>query len=276
MTSRELPDVQSQTTGFPPVYIEEVGVRGVKVSLLVLRPQGAPFETVAEADLLCDLNPHTRGINMSRLPEVLIPVAQQRDATVVEKVFTLLKMIRERLDSEHAFVRFKFPYLVSKTSPVSEIESPLPVDVAFIGKGVRGEEQLWMSVSVPYLSLCPCSLELTGGRGAHNQRSVAEVNVELNDRTIWIEEVVELVERKASAPLFSILKRPDEKWVTEHAHENPRFVEDMSRALAEELVGWVEDGKIRDFVVTCEHFESIHPHSAFSRISYYSLRRKRW
>jgi len=266
----ELPDVQAQTTGFPPVYIEEVGVRDVRVSLLVLRPGGASFETVASADLMCDLNPNVRGINMSRLPEVLVPIAQSRNATVVEKVHRLLKAIRERLGSEHAFVRFRFPYLVSKVSPVSRIESPLPVDVTFTGRRTRDREQVWMTVAVPYLSLCPCSLELTGGRGAHNQRSVAEVTLELNDQMVWIEEVVNLVEEKASSPIFSVLKRPDEKWVTERAHENPRFVEDMTRRLAEELSSWVSRGRIRDFVVSCEHFESIHPHSAFSRISYRS------
>jgi len=263
-----LPDVHQDNSEFPQWGIEKVGVEGVKVSLSVLRKDGRPFVTVADANLYCDLTAQVRGANMSRFIEVLSEVSALEDQTIIEKVHQILRSVRSRLGSSKAYVKLSFPYLIVKSSPVSGLKSPYPVDVSFEGKLQGDQSEIWMTTGVYYLSLCPCSLELTGGQGAHNQRSCATVSVELGDQMIWIEEIVELVEKHASAPIFSLLKRPDEKWVTEWAMSRPRFVEDMSRLLADELMRWVSEGRIWRFKVRCVHDESIHTHKAVSEVSF--------
>jgi GTP cyclohydrolase I len=156
-----------------------------------------------------------------------------------------------------------FPYFVNKQAPVSGVQSLLDYDVTLIGEIRNGQPELYVKVVVPVTSLCPCSKKISD-RGAHNQRS--HVTVQVRTRGfVWIEEIIDLVEEEASCELFGLLKRPDEKHVTERAYDNPKFVEDMVRDVAVRLN---RDERFSAYVVESENFESIHNHSAYALIEY--------
>jgi GTP cyclohydrolase I len=155
----------------------------------------------------------------------------------------------------------RFPYFVNKKAPVSGVESLLDYEVTFIGEVRHGTYRFQMKVLVPVTSLCPCSKNISD-YGAHNQRSHVTVTVETRD-FVWIEDVIQTVEAQASCELYGLLKRPDEKYVTERAYENPKFVEDMVRDVAAALKA---DHRIGRYVVESENFESIHNHSAYALI----------
>jgi len=171
----------------------------------------------------------------------------------------------KKLEAETGHVEMVFPYFVSKKAPVSGVESLLDYEVTFIGEIVEGREQFAMKVLVPVTSLCPCSKKISE-YGAHNQRSHVTVAARVST-FVWIEELIDLVEKQASSELYGLLKRPDEKYVTELAYDNPKFVEDMVRDIAAKLNA---DPRIEAYVVESENFESIHNHSAYAMI------RKNW
>jgi GTP cyclohydrolase I len=154
-----------------------------------------------------------------------------------------------------------FPYFVNKTAPVSGVQSLLDYDVTFIGEIVEGQYRFTMKVLVPVTSLCPCSKKISE-RGAHNQRSHVTLTVRTK-RSVWIEEIVRIAEEQASSELYGLLKRPDEKYVTERAYDNPKFVEDMVRDVAAALNA---DERVEAYIVESENFESIHNHSAYALI----------
>jgi GTP cyclohydrolase I len=154
-----------------------------------------------------------------------------------------------------------FPYFINKAAPVSKVESLLDYEVTFIGEISDGEYKNYTKVVVPVTSLCPCSKSISE-YGAHNQRSHVTVTIQAN-KFVWIEEIIEIVEKQASSELYGLLKRPDEKFVTEKAYDNPKFVEDMVRDIATELKN---NKRINSFVVESENFESIHNHSAYALI----------
>jgi GTP cyclohydrolase I len=155
----------------------------------------------------------------------------------------------------------RFPYFVNKAAPVSGVQSLMDYDVTFAGEIRDGEPQMNIKVVVPVTSLCPCSKKISD-RGAHNQRSHVTVEVRTHD-FIWIEEIIDVVEQEASCELYGLLKRPDEKHVTERAYDNPKFVEDMVRDVA---ARFNQDERVRAYVVESENFESIHNHSAYAMI----------
>jgi GTP cyclohydrolase I len=167
----------------------------------------------------------------------------------------------ERLESEKGHIEMRFPYFVNKRAPVSGVESLLDYDVTFIGEIRNGKPTMYIKVVVPVTSLCPCSKEISA-YGAHNQRSHVTVQVR-NRGFIWAEEIIDLVEREASCELYGLLKRPDEKHVTERAYDNPKFVEDMVRDVAKKLNA---DDRVGAYRVESENFESIHNHSAYALI----------
>ena len=154
-----------------------------------------------------------------------------------------------------------FPYFINKTAPVSKVKSLLDYDVSLIGEIVDTKIRKFIKIVIPVTSLCPCSKKISD-RGAHNQRSHVTIKVGTAD-FIWIEELIELIETQASCELFSLLKRPDEKFITERAYDNPKFVEDMVRDVAAQLN---KDKRISSYVVESENFESIHNHSAYAMI----------
>jgi GTP cyclohydrolase I len=188
------------------------------------------------------LNGHEREIGVGTFKEMLTEMA-------------------ERLESEAGHIEMRFPFFVNKRAPVTGVESLLDYEVTLIGEVRNGKPELSIKVVVPVTSLCPCSKEISS-YGAHNQRS--HVTVEAKTRGfLWIEELIELVEAEASAQLYGLLKRPDEKYVTEHAYDNPKFVEDTVRDVARRLNA---EERIASYVVEAENFESIHNHSAYALV----------
>jgi GTP cyclohydrolase I len=173
----------------------------------------------------------------------------------------MLTEMVERLESERGHIEMSFPYFVNKRAPISGVQSLLDYEVCFIGEIRDNKPQMKIKVVVPVTSLCPCSKKISD-RGAHNQRSHVTVTATTKD-FIWIEELIELVETQASCELYGLLKRPDEKYVTERAYDNPKFVEDMVRDIAARLN---QDERVSAYVVESENFESIHNHSAYALI----------
>jgi GTP cyclohydrolase I len=196
---------------------------------------------------------------MSRFLEILH--SHEREISV-DSFMDILRQMTERLESEAGHIEMKFPYFVIKTAPVSGVKSLLDYQATLIGEVKRGgTTDLWVKVVVPVTSLCPCSKKISA-YGAHNQRSHVTIKARIASH-VWIEELIDFAEKEASCELFGILKRPDEKWVTERAYDNPKFVEDMVRDVAVRLNN---DERIREYVVESENFESIHNHSAYALI----------
>jgi GTP cyclohydrolase I len=167
----------------------------------------------------------------------------------------------KKLEAESGHIEMNFPYFINKKAPVSGVMSLMDYDVTFIGDVCHDEVVQSLRIVVPVTSLCPCSKKISE-RGAHNQRSHVTVTVRTNE-FVWMEDLVQMVESQASCELFGLLKRPDEKYVTEKAYDNPKFVEDMVRDVAAMFNG---DKRITGYIVESENFESIHNHSAYAMI----------
>jgi GTP cyclohydrolase I len=174
----------------------------------------------------------------------------------------MLGEMTERLDAESGYIEMNFPYFVNKEAPISKVRSLMDYDVTFIGEIKGDETTMTVKVVVPVTSLCPCSKNISD-YGAHNQRSHVTLTVRV-ESFVWIEDLIDLVEKQASCEIYGLLKRPDEKYVTERAYDNPKFVEDMVRDVAAKLN---EDKRITAYIVESENFESIHNHSAYALIS---------
>jgi GTP cyclohydrolase I len=173
----------------------------------------------------------------------------------------MLHEMTEHLEAESGHIEMSFPYFVNKCAPISGVKSLMDYEVTLIGEIADGQAHTNIKVVVPVTSLCPCSKKISD-YGAHNQRSHVTINVRIGD-FVWIEELIELVEKEASCELYGLLKRPDEKYVTERAYDNPKFVEDMVRDIAVKLNC---DARILAYTVESENFESIHNHSAYALI----------
>jgi GTP cyclohydrolase I len=179
----------------------------------------------------------------------------------VENFPAMLRDMVEKLEAETGRIEMNFPYFINKAAPVSGVQSLMDYDVTLIGDISHGQIESTIKVVVPVTSLCPCSKKISE-RGAHNQRSHITVTVRINNH-LWIEEIVQLVESEASCELYGLLKRPDEKFVTERAYDNPKFVEDAVRDVAARLNS---EPRVDAYVVESENFESIHNHSAYALI----------
>jgi GTP cyclohydrolase I len=201
---------------------------------------------------------HFKGTHMSRFVEIL--EEHEREITV-ETFQVMLREMVERLEAEEGHIEMSFPYFIEKKAPVSGVKSLMDYEVTFMGEAKKGKQSFSMKVVVPVTSLCPCSKRISD-RGAHNQRSHVTVTARTNE-FVWIEEIVDLVEKQGSSELYGLLKRPDEKHVTERAYDNPKFVEDMVRDVAAVLN---LDERIEAYVVESENFESIHNHNAYALI----------
>jgi GTP cyclohydrolase I len=175
----------------------------------------------------------------------------------------MLLQMADLLEADSGYIEMYFPYFVNKKAPVSGVESLLDYEVSLIGEIKDGVSSIRIKVQVPVTSLCPCSKSISD-YGAHNQRSHVTVNARTSG-FIWIEEIIDIVEKQASCELYGLLKRPDEKYVTERAYDNPKFVEDMVRDIAGELN---KDERIRQYTLESENFESIHNHSAYALIEF--------
>ena len=255
--SAVIEDVQSRkdTRKIP---INKVGIKDIRHPVRVRDRSMGDQHTIACFNMYVNLPHNFKGTHMSRFVEIL---NQHEREISVESFKEMLKEMAERLEAESGHIEMRFPYFVNKTAPVSGVESLMDYDVTFIGEVHNGIVEMAIKVVIPVTSLCPCSKKISD-YGAHNQRSHVTVNARIRD-FIWIEEIIEMVEQEASCELFGLLKRPDEKQVTERAYDNPKFVEDMVRDVAARLN---DEDRIKSYVVESENFESIHNHSAYALI----------
>jgi GTP cyclohydrolase IB len=251
-----MPDMQKRpdTRRIP---IAKVGVKDISYPIVVMDKNHSLQHTVARINMYVDLPHHFKGTHMSRFVEIL---NRHREQIGLDKLEPILDEMKVRLGSASAHLEIQFPYFIDKKAPVSGARSLMEYSCEFKAS-MTDTLDFVLVVKVPLTSLCPCSKELSRA-GAHNQRSVMTVRVRYND-FIWIEDLVELIEQCGSSPLYSLLKREDEKFVTEQAYDNPRFVEDMVREAYSRLAA-VE--KITWFSVEAENFESIHNHSAYAAV----------
>lgn len=256
-TSQPIADVQNfaDNRNLP---INKVGIKSIRHPVQVTDKSGGVQHTVANFNMYVHLPHHFKGTHMSRFVEILNGQAHEISVTSFEN---MLREMLVRLEAESGYIEMTFPYFVNKKAPVSGVESLLDYDVTFIGAIQNGEYQLTVKVLVPVTSLCPCSKKISL-YGAHNQRSHVTITAQLQAQ-VWIEEIIALVEKQASCELYGLLKRPDEKFVTERAYDNPKFVEDMVRDVAGQLEA---DHRIMAYCVESENFESIHNHSAYALI----------
>ncbi|HEY2608472.1 MAG TPA: GTP cyclohydrolase FolE2 [Paraburkholderia sp.] len=252
-----MPDVQS-TPDTRQIPIQRVGVKGVRHPLTVRTQSGEVQPTVGTWNLDVHLPAEQKGTHMSRFVALL----EENKAPLEPATFrTMLAAMLEKLEAEAGRIEVSFPYFVNKTAPVSGVQSLLDYEVTLTGDTRNGATRLFLKVLVPVTSLCPCSKKISR-YGAHNQRSHVTISAELTD-DVAVEELVRIAEEEASCELWGLLKRPDEKFVTERAYENPKFVEDLVRDVAQRLNA---DERIVAYVLEAENFESIHNHSAYAVI----------
>jgi GTP cyclohydrolase I len=243
-----MPDVQS-TVDTRQIPIQRVGVKAVRHPLTV-RTQGVDVHLPADQ----------KGTHMSRFVALL----EENKAPLEPSTFRkMLAAMLEKLEAEAGRIEVSFPYFVNKTAPVSGVQSLLDYEVTLTGDTRNGVMRVFLKVLVPVTSLCPCSKKISQ-YGAHNQRSHVTINAELSD-DVPAEDLIRIAEEEASCELWGLLKRPDEKFVTERAYENPKFVEDLVRDVAQRLNA---DTRIVAYVLEAENFESIHNHSAYAVIEH--------
>jgi GTP cyclohydrolase I len=250
-------DVQS-TPDVRHIAIDKVGIKSIRHPVKVKDKSGGVQHTVAVFNMYVHLPHNFKGTHMSRFVEILN--MNEREISV-ENFETILREMVKRLEAESGHIEMTFPYFINKAAPVSGVTSLLDYEVTFIGEIMNGDYAITVKVLVPVTSLCPCSKKISD-YGAHNQRSHVTITARIND-FIWIEDLIRMVEEQASCELYGLLKRPDEKFVTERAYDNPKFVEDMVRDVAARLNA---EPRIESYVVESENFESIHNHSAYALI----------
>ena len=255
-TLAEVEDVQGRadTRRLP---INRVGVKDISHPVRVKDRSAGEQHTIATFNMYVSLPHNFKGTHMSRFVEIL----QTEREISVESFRGMLATMTDRLEADTGHIEMSFPFFVMKRAPVSGVESLMDYRASLIGERRNGHTDMWVKVVVPATSLCPCSKRISA-YGAHNQRSHVTITARLRHH-IWIEELIEIAETEASCELYGILKRPDEKFVTERAYDNPKFVEDMVRDVATRLNA---DDRIAAYVVESENFESIHNHSAYALI----------
>ncbi len=252
-------DMQKQPD-YRNIPIDKVGIKNLRYPIRVLDRAGGYQSTVANINMYVDLPHHSKGTHMSRFVEMLH--ALRREVSL-DSFSTILEQMKKCLGAESSHIEMSFPYFIEKNAPTSG--SPGLMDYTCSLKGTSsasGKIDLVTTVMVPITSVCPCSREISDA-GAHNQRGEVCLSTRFK-KFIWLEDMIELVEQAASCDVFSVLKRVDEKYVTERGYENPKFVEDIVRDIA---VGLKNDDNITWFSVSTENFESIHNHSAYAYIT---------
>ena len=250
-------DVQNRADS-RQIAINRVGIKNIYHPVRVADRSGGEQSTVANFNMYVFLPHNFKGTHMSRFVEILNQ--HERELSVASFRVMLEEMV-ERLDSEAGHIEMSFPYFVMKKAPVSGVQGLMDYQATLIGEYKDGKAQTWIKVVVPVTSLCPCSKKISD-YGAHNQRSHVTITAK-TDAHVWIEDLIDVAEKEASCEVYGILKRPDEKYVTERAYDNPKFVEDMVRDMAMRLNA---DDRIRAYTVEAENFESIHNHSAYELI----------
>jgi GTP cyclohydrolase I len=251
-----MPDIQKSGDS-RNIAIDKVGVKDISYPIVVMDRQKKFQHTIARINMYVDLPHQFKGTHMSRFIEIL---NSYREEIALDKLEPMLQGMKKKLGASTAHLEMEFPYFIEKKAPVSKAKSLMEYTCSFCAT-LAAEFDFVLGIRIPVTSLCPCSKELSA-YGAHNQRSNIAVRVRYSS-FIWIEELVAMIESCGSSPVYSLLKRVDEKYVTEKAYENPKFVEDIVREVTEKLTG---DGRITWFSVEAENFESIHKHSAYACI----------
>ena len=254
MTKKILKDVQGEPD-FRRIDIGKVGVKDIRYPVVVLDRKNRFQHTIASINMYVDLPHQFKGTHMSRFIEIL---NEHRGEISVRKFPEILRKMKKRFNASTAHLEVEFPYFMEKSAPVSKSRSLMEYRCRYAGRLSEAQDFV-LEVMVPVSTLCPCSKEISD-RGAHNQRGMVKVGVRF-DGFVWIEDIVKTVEDSASSPVYSLLKRVDEKYVTERSYDNPMFVEDVVREVAINL-GRI--GKIKWFRVEAENWESIHNHSAYA------------
>lgn len=246
------------------IAINKVGIKDIRHPMQIQMRDGQQQGTVATFNMYVNLPEDQKGTHMSRFVAIL----NTHDTPITVASFrTMLSDMTQRLDATAGYLQMTFPYFIRKTAPISGEQSLLDYEVTLTGTHEHGNMDVQLKVLVAATSLCPCSKKISD-YGAHNQRSHITINAKLTDNPaepVWAEELIELAETQASCELFGILKRPDEKYVTERAYDNPKFVEDLVRDIAASLN---QDERISGYTVESENFESIHNHSAYALIEH--------
>jgi GTP cyclohydrolase IB len=246
------------------IAVNKAGIRAIHHPVKIMAKSGAIQHTVALFNMYVNLAHHFKGVHMSRFVEML----NEHDLTIsVESFENLLHVMVKKLEADSGDIEMTFPYFIGKTAPISRIRSLLDYEVTFVGQIRNGCYQFIMKVVVPVTSLCPCSKKVSE-YGAHNQRSHISISIQAN-QFVWIEDLIRIAEEQASCELYGLLKRSDEKYITEKAYDNPKFVEDVVRDIAAVLN---QDARIEAYTVESENFESIHNHSAYAMIEHDKLR----
>jgi GTP cyclohydrolase I len=242
------------------VPIQKVGVKGVRAPITLRDRVNALQHTTARVNLYADLPHDFKGTHMSRFIEVF---NAHRENLSMPGFLAMLGDLRSSLEAKTAYADLHFTYFVEKAAPISGQKSWLGYDCAFSGKVGESGHEFDVSVSVPVQTVCPCSKAISA-HGAHNQRGIVTLTVALGP-FFWIEDLISLVEASASSEVFTLIKREDEKFLTERAYENPRFVEDLVRDIHGKVAAL---GKFPHFSIEAENFESIHDHSAYAWVEY--------
>ncbi len=254
-----IPDVQN-SADTRRLAINKVGIKDIRHPVKVRDRSGDEQHTIAMFNMYVNLPHNFKGTHMSRFVEILNVPGREIS---VDSFKDMLTEMTGRLEAEAGYIEMTFTYFVDKAAPISGVRSLMDYEVTFVGEIRAGRPAMDLKVVVPVTSLCPCSKKISK-YGAHNQRSHVTVNVRTRG-LIWIEDLIDLVEKEASCELYGLLKRPDEKYVTERAYENPKFVEDMVRDIAAKLN---RDERVAAYSVESENFESIHNHSAYAMIEH--------
>ncbi|MDA3822970.1 MAG: GTP cyclohydrolase FolE2 [Bacteroidales bacterium] len=255
MSRSQLKDIQSEPD-YRNLAINRVGVKDISYPVVVLDRARGEQHTVARVNMYVNLPQHFRGTHMSRFVEIL---NKYKKEISVLKIQEILEAMKEDLEAQTAYFEIQFPYFLTKKAPVSGQEGKMEYNCTLSASS--DVDYYTLEVQVPVLSLCPCSKEISA-YGAHNQRSIMSLKIRARER-VWIEDIIAIAESSASSEIYSLLKREDEKFITERSYDNPVFVEDIVRNAAEKLI------KTKDilwFSVESENMESIHNHSAYAQI----------
>lgn len=253
-----IPDVQASSDS-RQIAINKVGIKDLRHPVQIQNRTGEVQASVGQFSMYVNLKHDVKGTHMSRFLEVL---NEQEWILSLPSFAQLLQHMTERLEAEQGYIEVSTPFFIRKTAPISGVASLLDYEISLHGELAADEPKITLQVVVPVTSLCPCSKKISR-YGAHNQRSHVTITAQITEESIWIEELIDIAEQEASCELYGLLKRPDEKYITERAYENPKFVEDLVRDIAARLQ---QDGRIAKFSVAAENFESIHNHSAYALI----------
>ncbi|MBI1912487.1 MAG: GTP cyclohydrolase I FolE2 [Deltaproteobacteria bacterium] len=249
-----LRDIQGEPD-YRHINIDKVGVKDIRYPIVVLDKKNKFQHTIASISMYVDLPHQFKGTHMSRFIEIL---NEHRGEVTIKNFPDILKKMKKRFSASTAHLEVEFPYFMEKSAPVSKSKSLMEYKCKYTGI-LSDKKDFLLELMVPVLTLCPCSKEISE-RGAHNQRGLVKVSLRF-EGFVWIEDIIKTIEESASSPVYSLLKRVDEKFITEHAYDNPMFVEDVVREVA---VNLNKIKKVKWFRIEAENWESIHNHSAYA------------